>query len=314
MQVSIQDVTKQYAAHRALDGVTFEVPEGSIFGLLGPNGAGKTSLIRIINQITAPDSGTILLDGKKLAPSHIRDIGYLPEERGLYKKMEVGEQAIYLARLKGLSRSDAIERLKYWFEKFELKGWWRKKVEELSKGMQQKIQFIITILHEPGLLILDEPFSGFDPINANLIKDELLKLNKDGTTIILSTHRMESVEELCSHITLINNSKKVLNGEVSQIRKNFRTDTFEIVYEGNAVGFANSLWAGYEILESSQHDHLTTARVRNLGSGSTNDLLGALLPNVVVHSFREVMPGMSDIFIKVVKGEDGEPEKGGDSE
>lgn len=315
MQVSIRNVTKQYAAHRALDDVTFDVPEGSVFGLLGPNGAGKTSLIRIINQITAPDSGSVHLNGKRLAPEHVRDIGYLPEERGLYKKMEVGEQAIYLARLKGLSRSEAIKKLRYWFEKFELKGWWKKKVEELSKGMQQKIQFIITILHEPGLLILDEPFSGFDPINANLIKDELLRLNMNGTTIILSTHRMESVEELCSHITLINNSKKVLNGEVSAIRKNYRTDTFEIIYEGNAVGFANSLWAGYELLESVQNDHLTTATVRNLGNGSTNDLLAALLPNVTVHSFREVIPGMSDIFIRVVRGEeDPAGKKGGNDE
>jgi ABC-2 type transport system ATP-binding protein len=300
MILSIQGVTKQYAAHKALDEVNFDVPIGSVYGLLGPNGAGKTSLIRIINQITAPDSGTILFNGHKLNPNHIHNIGYLPEERGLYKKMEVGEQAIYLARLKGLSRSEAIQKLKLWFEKFELKGWWRKKVEELSKGMQQKIQFIITVLHEPELLILDEPFTGFDPINANLIKDELLRMNKNGTSIILSTHRMESVEELCSHITLINNSKIILDGEVKEIREKFRTNIYEIEYKGNAIGFANSLWAGYELLHTEPHGEFTRVQIKMLGENTTNSLLNALLPNVEVHSFREVIPGMSDIFIDVV--------------
>ncbi len=300
MILSINKVTKQYAAHKALDDVSIEVPKGSVFGLLGPNGAGKTSLIRIINQITAPDSGTIHLNGHKLHPDDISRIGYLPEERGLYKKMEVGEQAIYLARLKGLSRPEAITKLKYWFEKFELKGWWKKKIEELSKGMQQKIQFIITVLHDPELLILDEPFTGFDPINANLIKDELLRLNSEGSSIILSTHRMESVEELCSHIALINKSKKVLDGEVKEIRKKFRSHTYEIEYSGNAISFANSLWAGYELIDSGQHGELNKARVRMLNSTSTNELLNALLPNVEVHSFTEVIPGMSDIFISVV--------------
>jgi len=300
MILNIQDVTKQYAAHKALDNVSFGVPEGSVFGLLGPNGAGKTSLIRIVNQITAPDTGMVSLNGEKLRPEHIHSIGYLPEERGLYKKMEVGEQAIYLARLKGLSRNDAISKLKFWFEKFELKGWWKKKVEELSKGMQQKIQFIITVLHEPKLLILDEPFTGFDPINANLIKDELLRMNQEGTSIILSTHRMESVEELCSHIALINNSRKILDGEVKEIRKQFRTNTYQLEYKGNAIGFANSLWAGYELIDTEPNGEFQRARIKMLNNNSTNDLLSALLPNVEVHSFREEVPGMSDIFISLV--------------
>ena len=206
--LSIQHVGKTYAAHCALDDVSLEIEQGSVFGLLGPNGAGKTSLIRIVNQITAPDTGQVLMDGQKLNPSHISQIGYLPEERGLYKKMEVGEQALYLARLKGMSRSDAMTELRYWFEKFELKGWWKKKIEELSKGMAQKVQFITTVIHKPRLLILDEPFTGFDPINANLIKDELLEMKSKGVSIVLSTHRMESVEELCTHIALINKSKR----------------------------------------------------------------------------------------------------------
>ncbi len=301
MILSVKNVTKQYATHRALDNVSLEVPQGSIYGLLGPNGAGKTSLIRIINQITAPDEGEVLFMGEKLRQKHIGMIGYLPEERGLYKKMEVGEQALYLAQLKGMSRQEAVLRLREWFEIFELKGWWRKKVEELSKGMQQKVQFIITVLHEPKLLILDEPFTGFDPINANLIKDELLKLREKGTTIILSTHRMESVEELCSHIALINRSQKILDGAVRDIRRNFKSAKYEIEYKGNAIAFANGLWTGYELLSHEPHGELMKAVVKMGEGSSTNDLLASLIANVEVHSFRELIPGMNDIFISLVK-------------
>lgn len=301
MILNIQHVTKQYATHKALDDVSIDIPEGSVFGLLGPNGAGKTSLIRIINQITGPDQGEILFKGEKLRQKHIGKIGYLPEERGLYKKMEVGEQALYLAQLKGMSRSEAVLRLREWFEKFELQGWWRKKVEELSKGMQQKVQFIITVLHEPELLILDEPFTGFDPINANLIKDELLKLRDKGTTIILSTHRMESVEELCSHIALINRSHKILDGSVRDIRKNFKSEKYEIEYVGNGVAFANALWAGYELITHEPHGDMMRAVVKMGEGAKTNDLLQSLISHVEVHSFREIIPGMNDIFISLVK-------------
>src|SRR5690606_5931624 len=212
--LEIKNIVKQYAKHRALDDVSMHVQKGKIFGLLGPNGAGKTSLIRIINQITAPDSGEVIFDGEKLNSEHIGRIGYLPEERGLYKKMEIGEQMLYLAQLKGLKRADAIQKIKYWFQKMEMETWWNKKIEELSKGMQQKVQFVATVIHQPDLIILDEPFSGFDPINANIIKEEILALNRNGATIIFSTHRMESVEELCDSIILINKSKKILDGKV----------------------------------------------------------------------------------------------------
>jgi ABC-2 type transport system ATP-binding protein len=298
--LSIQNVTKQYAAHRALDDVTMSVPHQSVFGLLGPNGAGKTSLIRIITQITAPDKGEILFEGKSLQPSDIELMGYLPEERGLYKKMEVGEQALYLARLKGLSRADAMKRLKYWFEKFEIQAWWKKKIEELSKGMQQKVQFIVTILHEPKFLILDEPFTGFDPINAELVKNELLALRDKGTTIVLSTHRMESVEELCTHIALINNSKKILEGSIKDIRKKHKSSSYEIHYLGNKIGFTNALWAGYELLDLKEDSDHNIARVKMLQNQSPNDLLNALLPNIELVGFREIVPSMNDIFIKTV--------------
>lgn len=303
--LSIRNVTKNYATHKALDEVSIEVPEGSVFGLLGPNGAGKTSLIRIINQITGPDSGEIFFLGNKLSPEHVASIGYLPEERGLYKKMEVGEQALYLAQLKGMSRSEAVKRLRYWFEKFEMKSWWKKKIEELSKGMQQKVQFIVTILHEPKLLILDEPFTGFDPINANIIKDELLNLRKKGSTIILSTHRMESVEELCTHIALISKSKKVLDGAVKDVRKQFRTNLYEVEYKGTSIGFANALWAGFELIDNKQTDDHHYAVVKNLNNASPNDLLKLLINEVEILSFKERIPGMNDIFIESVKNSNG---------
>jgi ABC-2 type transport system ATP-binding protein len=298
--LSIQNVTKQYANHRALDDVSMDVPRQSVFGLLGPNGAGKTSLIRIITQITAPDKGQIEFNGRLLHPSHIEEMGYLPEERGLYKKMEVGEQALYLARLKGLSRTEAMKRLKYWFEKFEIQAWWKKKIEELSKGMQQKVQFIVTVLHEPKFLILDEPFTGFDPINAELVKNELLALRDKGCTIVLSTHRMESVEELCTHITLINNSKKILEGSIKDIRKKYKSNTYEISYVGNKIGFTNALWTGYELLDLKEEGEHSVAKVQMLQNQSPNDLLASLIPHVTILGFHEITPKMNDIFIRTV--------------
>lgn len=298
--LTVENVTKKYAAHTALSDVTMEVPEQSVFGLLGPNGAGKTSLIRIINRITAPDSGRVLLMGKVLGADMIDRIGYLPEERGLYKKMQVGEQALYLARLKGMSRNEAMKKLKYWFEKFEIIKWWGKKVEELSKGMQQKVQFIVTVLHEPELLILDEPFTGFDPINANLIKDELVRMKQEGTSIILSTHRMESVEELCTHIALIDKSKKILDGAVKDIRRQFRSNQYEIEYSGNAIGFANALWSGFELLKSEKEGDHMRAVVKNISNANSNDLLKILMNDVEIISFNEVIPDMNEIFIKAV--------------
>lgn len=298
--LEINHVTKTYAAHTAIDDVSFEIPQGSVFGLLGPNGAGKTSLIRIINQITGPDKGSILFNGEKLDAHHAQQIGYLPEERGLYRKMEVGEQALYLAQLKGMSRAEAMKKLKIWFDKFEIRPWWKKKVDELSKGMQQKVQFIVTVLHEPKLLILDEPFTGFDPINANLIKDELLRMKENGTTIMLSTHRMESVEELCSHIALINKAKKILDGSVKNIRKQFKSNVYEVRYDGHPIVLANGLWGGYELLESKKEDDHHYAKIKLPEDKQTNHLLQSLLSVVRIIGFNELIPSMNDIFIKVV--------------
>lgn len=299
--LTVSNVSKSYSNHKALNNVSLEVPEKSVFGLLGPNGAGKTSLIRIINQITGPDSGTIYFRGEKLSPSHVERIGYLPEERGLYRKMKVGEQALYLARLKGMSKKDATAKLKSWFEKFEMGGWWNKKIDELSKGMQQKVQFIVTVLHEPELLILDEPFSGFDPINANLIRNEILELRSKGATIIFSTHNMGSVEELCDHIALINKSEKVLDGRVKEIRQQHKANIFKISYKGTPVAFAHALWAGAEILEEHKDEGQVTATVKLVRGTKPNDVLGALIPAVEITGFSEVLPTMNDIFIKVVK-------------
>jgi ABC-2 type transport system ATP-binding protein len=293
-------IIKQYANHTALNDVSIQVPKGKIFGLLGPNGAGKTSLIRIINQITAPDSGTILFNGEKLNPSHIERIGYLPEERGLYKKMKVGEQALYLAQLKGLSKKDALKKLKFWFEHFEIQAWWDKKIEELSKGMAQKVQFIVTILHEPELLILDEPFSGFDPINAEIIKQEIISLKEKGTTIIFSTHNMGSVEELCDNIALINKSKCILSGSVKEIKNTYRTNTYKINFKGNIISFTNVLWAGAELLNHVKHDDAIEAEVKLLHHNTLNDLLKAVIPYVEIQSVTELIPSMNDIFIQKV--------------
>ncbi len=298
--LTIKDVSKKYSNHQALKDVSLSVPEKSIFGLLGPNGAGKTSLIRIINQITGPDTGEVLFKGRKIAANDVENIGYLPEERGLYKKMTVGDQVLYLARLKGLSRWDANKRLKVWFEKFEMQGWWKKKIEELSKGMQQKVQFIVTVIHEPELLILDEPFSGFDPINAQLIKNEILELRKNGATVIFSTHNMGSVEELCDNIALINKSEKILDGSVKEIRKRYRTNTFKVAFKGNVMGFTNALWTGGEVLEKNTEDDVHTFVIKLAPNFSSNHFLQVVLPTCEVVSFNELIPSMNDIFIRKV--------------
>ena len=296
--LSIRNIVKQYANHRALDNVSIEVEKGSIFGLLGPNGAGKTSLIRIINQITAPDQGDILLNGEKLNPSHISTIGYLPEERGLYKKMEIGEQMLYLAQLKGLSKSDATAKIKYWFEKMGIQSWWNKKVEDLSKGMQQKVQFIATVVHDPKLIILDEPFSGFDPVNAQLITNEILELNSKGATIIFSTHRMESVEQLCDSIALIHKSKKILDGKVKDIKNIYRNNTYRIAFSGSINAPANQI---FSINDEKIEDGITHLTIQIDPKYSVNDLLNYLIPQVQITELMEIIPSMNDIFIQNVK-------------
>jgi len=294
-------VVKKFINTVALDQVSVSIPKGSIYGLLGPNGAGKTTLIRIINQITAPDEGGLIFNGEKLRPEHISRIGYLPEERGLYKKMKVGEQALYLAQLKGLSKKEAMSRLKKWFGKFEILDWWNKKVEELSKGMQQKVQFIVTILHEPELLIFDEPFSGFDPINADMLKKEILALKEEGATIIFSTHNMGSVEELCDHITLIDKGRTLIEGDINEIRDRYRSDTYEIGFQGEAEKLKQSLNNHYKLLETSHKGDLQKARIKLLHHTTDNELLSLLFPSVHIISFNEVYPSMNDIFIRVVK-------------
>ena len=297
-----RNIVKRYDKHTALNDVSFTVPEGCIYGLLGPNGAGKTSMIRIINQITAPDSGEVLFDNEKLAPKHVEQIGYLPEERGLYKKMKVGEQALYLAQLKGMNQAEAKQKLKEWFKKFEIGAWWDKKVEELSKGMAQKVQFIVTVLHQPRLLILDEPFSGFDPINAELIKSELLAMRKQGTTIILSTHNMSSVEEICNYITLINNSKAVLEGPVNELRHKYKSHVWEIQFNGNTDAFKSSLSGKYELIGLTEEASTNVARVKIAQGSLSNDLLKTIIPACTVTGFSEVLPSMSEIFISAVQG------------
>jgi ABC-2 type transport system ATP-binding protein len=298
--LKIENVSKSYSNHVALKNISLTVPERSVFGLLGPNGAGKTSLIRIINQITGPDSGEIYFKGEKLNPEHVSQIGYLPEERGLYKKMSVGEQVLYLARLKGLSREEARKRMKIWFARFEMEGWWKKKVEELSKGMQQKVQFIVTVIHEPTLLILDEPFSGFDPINAELIKNEILDLRKKGATVIFSTHNMGSVEEMCDNIALINKAEKILDGSVKAIRKEFRSNIYKIAFKGNVLGFTNALWTGAEILDKHTEDEINYFTLKARPELTSNQLLQAVIPVCEVLSFYEEIPSMNDIFIRKV--------------
>ncbi|MCK9203242.1 MAG: ATP-binding cassette domain-containing protein [Bacteroidales bacterium] len=305
--LTAQAVSKQFSNHKALDQVTISVPQGCIFGLLGPNGAGKTTLIRIINQIIAPDEGALLLNGRKLLPDDVISIGYLPEERGLYKKMTVGEQAMYLAQLKGLSHHESLQRLKFWFEKFEINGWWNRKVEELSKGMQQKIQFLITIVHEPKLLIFDEPFSGFDPINTNLLKEEILAQKEKGATIILSTHNMASVEELCDHIALIDRAKVILDGPVREIKKTYKTNSFTFSYKGADISLHDILPSSFQILEEHNDPDHRFATV-NLPVGFTpNDLLAPLLSSTTIDSLNELIPTMNDIFIQTVTQQRTEP-------
>lgn len=297
-------VVKNYGDYRALNNVSIEVPKGSIFGLLGPNGAGKTTLIRIINQITMPDEGLVTLDGEQLKSEHIKDIGYLPEERGLYKSMKVGEQALYLAQLKGLTKTEARERLKYWFEKFEIGDWWNKKIQELSKGMAQKIQFIVTVLHRPKLLIFDEPFSGFDPINANRIKDEILQLRDEGATVIFSTHRMESVEELCDHIALIHKSNKVLDGKLIDVKRQYKSNTFEIgLITDNKAEVTQNLKENFKLSKASFktiNDELKF-NIKVKEGASANDLIAHLTSKGELTHFVELIPSVNDIFIKTVE-------------
>ncbi|PQJ11686.1 ABC transporter ATP-binding protein [Flavipsychrobacter stenotrophus] len=296
--ISIRNIVKEYAGHRALSGVSMEIEKGKVFGLLGPNGAGKTSLIRIINQITAPDLGEVLFNGEKLNQHHIAQIGYLPEERGLYKKMEIGEQIVYLAQLKGLSQAEAKLRARKWFKKLEIESWWKKKIEELSKGMQQKAQFVATVIHEPELIILDEPFTGFDPVNAEIIKNEILELNRNGATIIFSTHRMESVEELCDSIALLNLSHKILDGKVKEIRNQFRTGTYIIEYEGQGVQVGSD--APFTALSETIADDHTQLTLRIKEGRKVNDLLHYMLPLSNISKFEEVIPTMNEIFIQAV--------------
>lgn len=295
------NIVKQFSNHLALDDVSISVPEKSIFGLLGPNGAGKTTLIRIINQITAPDSGQVLLNGKPLKLEDVHRIGYLPEERGLYKKMKVGEQALYLVQLKGVSKHDALKKLKYWFEKFEIQPWWDKKVEELSKGMQQKIQFVTTVLHEPQLLIFDEPFSGFDPINANLIKKEILELRDKGSTVIFSTHNMSSVEELCDHIALIDVGKTILYGSIHDIKDQYKADTYQMNFRGESREVSSLLQGLAVITEEPTTGDKRKIFIKYLNGTSTRDILAKLNPIVDIVSFSEEIPSMNDIFIRVVE-------------
>lgn len=294
-----KEVSKSYSSHKVLDKVSISIKEGEIFGLLGPNGAGKTTLIRMINQITAPDEGEILFFGNKLKREDIKNIGYLPEERGLYKKMKVGEQVIYLAELKGLSKKEAKKRLEYWFERFEIGDWWNKRIEELSKGMAQKIQFITTILHEPKLLIFDEPFSGFDPLNANLLKNEILNLREKGATIIFSTHNMESVEEICDSIALINKSKKILEGNVYEIKEKFKKNIFEIIipYQENTDSL---IIDGCQITNSTVNKG-KLALTLSIAQGKNADLLSNILKYTNILSYREILPSMNNIFIETIR-------------
>lgn len=295
--LELQNLKKYFATQKAVDDIGLSVERGQIFGLLGPNGAGKTTLIRMITGIFYPDEGQIIFDGKKFDPvNDVEQIGYMPEERGLYKKMKIGEQTMYLAQLKGLSRSDAQTRIKQWFVKFEMESWWNKKVEDLSKGMSQKLQFVTTVLHNPKLIILDEPFSGLDPVNSNLIKDEIFNLAKNGATIIFSTHRMEQVEEICDHIALVNKGKKILDGTVKQVKQDFKENLFSI--GADDISSLNGS-VPFEVVGTKKHSHI----VRIKEGSKSNDVLQYLLnQNVAIHSFNEILPSLNDIFIKLVEG------------
>ncbi|WP_027138855.1 ABC transporter ATP-binding protein [Gaetbulibacter saemankumensis] len=302
--LEVNEVSKNFGKFKALNNVSLSVPKGSIFGLLGPNGAGKTTLIRIINQITMPDSGTVKIDNEFLNENHIKDIGYLPEERGLYKSMKVGEQALYLAQLKGLSKTEAKARLEYWFDRLEIGDWWNKKIQELSKGMAQKIQFVVTVLHKPKLLIFDEPFSGFDPINANLIKDEILHLRDEGATVIFSTHRMESVEELCDDIALINKSNKILDGKLIDIKRQYKINTFEVgLKTDNHEVVTHELAEKFEISTANFKtlDNELKLNIKLVNGDLPNDLINYLTTKGELSHFVELIPSVNDIFIETVK-------------
>jgi len=300
--LEVKNVVKKYGDYVALNEVSLSIPKGSIYGLLGPNGAGKTSLIRIINQITMPDSGEIIFDGEKLSANHVQYIGYLPEERGLYKTMKVGEQCLYLAQMKGLSKAEAKEQLEYWFERLGIQGWWNRKIQELSKGMAQKVQFVVCILHKPKLLIFDEPFSGFDPVNANIIKDEILELRKQGSTIIFSTHRMESVEELCDHIALIHKSNKLIEGRLDDVKRKFRTNSFEVgIISDNVEGLMYDITQKFKVGQTnfkSLNDELKLEI--QIGNATPNELLSLLTQRGQVTHFVEKIPSVNDIFIQTV--------------
>ena len=301
--LSVEHVSKSFAKHVALDDVSLSIPKGTVYGLLGPNGAGKTTLLRIINRITAPDAGRVIFNGHDITPDDVYSIGYMPEERGLYKKMKVGEQAIFFAQLKGMSRKDAVSKLKEWFEKFGLENWWNKNVGELSKGMAQKIQFIVTVLHEPKMLIFDEPFSGFDPINANLLKKEILDLRDKGCTIIFSTHNMASVEEICDHITLINKSKNILSGNIDEIRHRHGSNIFEADYRGEEETLLNALRGRCEIMESKPSPvGFNKMKIHIATDAEVRHVISAANESVELRSFREVIPSMNDIFIRAVNG------------
>ncbi len=305
--LEVRNVTKKYATHQALSNVSLQVPRKQIFGLLGPNGAGKSTLIRIITQIISKDAGEILFNGKPLLLADAERIGYLPEERGLYKKMKVGEQLVYLSQLKGLSKKDAMNKLKIWFEKFDITAWWNKNVEDLSKGMQQKVQFIATVLHEPELLILDEPFSGFDPVNAQIITKEILELQRKGTTIIFSTHRMETVEELCEHIALINKSEKILDGGKNEIKEKYRASIYKVSYKGDTAQLMSALPSDFKFLETETESdfsktNIFTSYIQIPKGFDTNDFIKILLQNVQIVAFQEQLPSINDIFISLVTG------------
>ena len=300
--LEVKNVVKKYGDYVALNEVSLTIPKGSIYGLLGPNGAGKTSLIRIINQITMPDSGEIIFDGQKLSPEHVQYIGYLPEERGLYKTMKVGEQCLYLAQMKGLSKAEAKKQLEYWFERLGIQGWWNKKIQELSKGMAQKVQFVVCVLHRPKLLIFDEPFSGFDPVNANVIKDEILELQKQGSTIIFSTHRMESVEELCDDIALIHKSNKLIEGSLDDVKRQFRTNSFEVgILSDNVEGLMYDITQKFKVGQTNFKSLNNELKLEiQLGNAAPNELLNILVQRGQVTHFMEKIPSVNDIFIQTV--------------
>ena len=301
--ITAEHITKRFSAHTALDDVSVEIPRGSVYGLLGPNGAGKTTLIRTINRITLPDEGRILFDGRPITQQDIFRIGYLPEERGLYRKMKVGEQAIFLARLKGLSRQEALVRLKEWFTRFGIEEWWNKKVEDLSKGMAQKIQFMVTVIHRPELLIFDEPFSGFDPINANLLKEEILRLRDEGATVIFSTHNMSSVEEICDHITLINKSRNILSGKVDDIRRSYGGNTFSVHYKGDSKALVEKLQGVCEVLENEESTtSYSSLKIHIERNEDVRSIVSLVNDAVEMRQFVETMPSMNDIFIRAVNG------------